>query len=173
MDILVLRLVHIASGAFWVGAVFSFFLFVSPTATALGSDGQRFVAHLISRQRFSNAILVSAIVTVSAGLLLLWRTSNGFDLALLSRPPMLGFAIGGVSAIITLAIASGYIVPRVSRGERITARLQADGRPPTTQEQRELDRIGSEIQRAGVLVMATLAIAVAAMATARYWGLVL
>ena len=112
-------------------------------------------------------------MTVSAGLVLLWRTSNGFDLDVLRRPPMLGFAIGGASAIITLAIASGYIVPRVGRAERITARLQADGRPPTTQEQRELDRIGSEIQRAGVLVMATLAVAVAAMATARYWGLVL
>lgn len=173
MDILVLRLVHIASGAFWVGAVFTFFLFVSPTATALGSDGQRFVAHLISRQRFSNAILVAAIVTVAAGLLLLWRTSNGFDLDVLSRPPMLGFAIGGVSAIITLAIASGYIVPRVSRAERITGRLQADGRPPTTEEERDLGRIGSEIQRAGVYVMATLAVAVAAMATARYWSLVL
>ena len=60
MDILVLRLIHVASGAFWVGAVFSFFLFVSPTARALGPEGQRFVAHLISRQRFSNAILVPA-----------------------------------------------------------------------------------------------------------------
>ena len=170
MDILVLRLIHVASGAFWVGAVFSFFLFVSPTARALGPEGQRFVAHLISRQRFSNAILVAGIITVAAGLLLLWRTSNGFDLAVMSRPPVLGFAIGGASAIVALAIASGYIVPRVRRVERITRLLQADGRPPTSDEEGELSRIAGEIQQAGTFVMATLAVAVAAMATARYWG---
>ena len=170
MDILVLRLIHVASGAFWVGAVFSFFLFVSPTARALGPEGQRFVAHLISRQRFSNAILVAGIITVAAGLLLLWRTSNGFDLAVMSRPPVLGFAIGGASAIVALAIASGYIVPRVRRVERITRRLQGDGRPPTSDEEGELSRIAGEIQQAGTFVMATLAVAVGAMATARYWG---
>ena len=170
MDILVLRLIHVASGAFWVGAVFSFFLFVSPTARALGPEGQRFVAHLISRQRFSNAILVAGIITVAAGLLLLWRTSNGFDLAVMSRPPVLGFAIGGASAIVALAIASGYIVPRARRVERITRRLQADGRPPTSDEEGELSRIAGEIQQAGTFVMATLAVAVGAMATARYWG---
>jgi uncharacterized membrane protein len=170
MDILVLRLIHVASGAFWVGAVFSFFLFVSPTARALGPEGQRFVAHLISRQRFSNAILVAGIITVAAGLLLLWRTSNGFDLDVMSRRPVLGFAIGGASAIVALAIASGYIVPRVRRVERITRLLQADGRPPTSDEEGELSRIAGEIQQAGTFVMATLAVAVAAMATARYWG---
>ena len=36
MDVLVLRLIHIGAGAFWVGAVFTFFLFVQPAATASG-----------------------------------------------------------------------------------------------------------------------------------------
>ena len=34
MDVLVLRLIHIGAGAFWVGAVFTFFLFVQPAAIA-------------------------------------------------------------------------------------------------------------------------------------------
>jgi hypothetical protein len=54
--------------------------------------------------------------------------------------------------------------------ERITRRLQADGRPPTSDEESELSRTAGEIQQAGTFVMATLAVAVAAMATARYWG---
>ena len=37
MDVLVLRLIHIGAGAFWVGAVFTFFLFVQPAAIARGT----------------------------------------------------------------------------------------------------------------------------------------
>ena len=36
MDVLILRLIHIGAGAFWVGAVFTTFLFLQPTALALG-----------------------------------------------------------------------------------------------------------------------------------------
>jgi len=39
MDVLILRLIHIGAGAFWVGAVFLNVLFLQPTAMALGPEG--------------------------------------------------------------------------------------------------------------------------------------
>jgi hypothetical protein len=49
----------------------------------------------------------------------------------------------------------------------------AERRPPTPDEQQLLVRIGQESRRAGWVVLIGLAVAVAAMATARLWGLVL
>ena len=42
MDILLLRLIHIGAGAFWVGAVFTFFCFVQPAAVAVGPEATKF-----------------------------------------------------------------------------------------------------------------------------------
>ena len=62
MDLLVLRLIHIGAAAFWVGAVFAFFLFVQPAAMAVGPDATKFTYQLLHHKRFGVAILASAVV---------------------------------------------------------------------------------------------------------------
>jgi uncharacterized membrane protein len=170
MDILVLRLIHIGAAVFWVGAVFTFFLFVQPTAVALGPDGQKFTYQLLHHRRFSAVILGAAVVTVLAGILLLGITSNGFDLDLLLDISRLGYTIGGVAAILTLAVGALYVFPRTKVVEATIGRLLAEGRRPTLDEQETLVRVGRESRAAGWIVLAGLTIAVVSMATARYWG---
>ena len=172
MDVLVLRLIHIGAGAFWVGAVFTFFLFVQPTAAALGPDGQKFTFNLLHHRRLSAVILGSAVVTVLAGILLLFITSNGLDPDLLFGISRLGYTVGGVAAILTLGVGALYVFPRTKVVEGTIGRLLAEGRPPTSEEQQTLMRVGGESRRAGWIVLIGLVIAVAAMATARYWGVV-
>jgi hypothetical protein len=173
MDILVLRLIHIGAGAFWVGAVFTFFLFVQPAAMAIGPDGARFTYQLIHHRRLPAIILSSAVVTVLAGIWLLVITSNGLDPDLLFDESRLGYTVGGLAAILTLGIGGLYVYPRTKVVERTMGGMLADGRPPTPEEQGTLARAGGESRRAGWLVLAGLVIAVASMATARVWGLVL
>jgi uncharacterized membrane protein len=173
MDVLVVRLIHIGAGAFWVGAVFTFFLFVQPTAAALGPDGQKFTYSLLHHRRLPAVILGSAVVTVLAGILLLGMTSNGFDPDLLFDVSRLGYTLGGVVAILTLGVGALYVFPRTRVVERTIGRLLTEGRPPTPDEQQTLARVGGESRRAGWIVLAGLVIAVAAMATARQWGVVL
>jgi uncharacterized membrane protein len=173
MDILVLRLIHIAAGVFWVGAVFAFFLFVQPAAMAIGPDATKFTYRLLHHQRFSEAILGAAATTVLAGILLLVITSNGLDPDLLFDASRLGYTVGGVVAILAFAVGAAYVLPRTRTVERTLGALLADGRPPTADEQQLLGRITRESRRAGWVVLIGLAIAVVAMATARLWGLVL
>lgn len=173
MLVLILRLIHIGAGAFWVGSVFTFFLFVQPTAVALGPDGQRFAVHLIRNARLPAVILGSAAVTVLAGLLLLWQTTNGFDLELMSRTPGLGFTIGGIVAILTFAVGGLYVYPRTMQIVGIAGRVMAESRPPSADEQSTLARLRDQTRIAGWFVIAGLTIAIAAMATARYWGLII
>lgn len=173
MDILLLRLIHIAAGAFWLGAVFTNFLFVQPAATAVGPDSAKFTYQLLHRRRMATALISSGATTVIAGALLLIITSNGLDPDLLFGTSRLGFTLGGIAGVATFAVGSLYVYPRSLIVERTLGRALAEGRPPTPEEQQLLRRVGGEARRAGWFVLAGLTVSVVAMATARLWVLVL
>jgi hypothetical protein len=173
MDVLVLRLIHIVFGAFWVGAVFTNVLFLQPTAAALGPDGGRFQFHLLRHRRFATVILGSAAATVLAGLVLLWISTDGLDLARAFAASRIGFTVGGLIGILTFALGSLYVYPRTRRIVAVMQGVMDAGRPPSPEEQATLGRIRSELVRAGWLTVIGLGLTVAAMATARLWGVVL
>lgn len=173
MDVLILRLIHIAAGAFWVGSVFTFFLFVQPAAVAVGPDATKFTYRLIHNQRLAVVILSSAIVTVLAGIWLLVITSNGLDPDVLFSESRLGFTIGGTVAILTLGVGGLYVFPRTRTVERTIGRVLGEGRPPNPDEQQLLARTTRESRAAGWVVLAGLSVAVICMATASYWSVVL
>ncbi len=173
MDVLLLRLIHIGAGSFWVGAVFTFFLFVQPAAVAAGPGAMSFTYQLIYHRRLPLWILGSAATTVLAGIWLLVITSNGLDPDLLFDEARLGYTVGGMAAILTFGLGALYVFPRTRTVERTIGRLIAEVRPPTPEEQQVLARVGRESRRAGWLVLIGLAVSVLAMATARLWGLLL
>ena len=140
MDILILRLIHISAGAFWVGSVFAFFLFVQPAAMAIGPDGTKFTYRLLHHQRFGEVILGAAATTVVAGLLLLTITSNGLDPDILFDTSRLGYTVGGTVAILTFAVGAIFVLPRTKTVERTLGTLLAEARPPTADEQQLLAR---------------------------------
>lgn len=173
MDIAILRLIHVAAGVFWVGALYTFFLFVQPTAMAIGPEGQKFTYHFLHHKRFSVILLASAITTVLAGIVLLWMTTDGFDGSLLFDASRLGFTVGGVAAILSLGLGGGYVFPRTRIVERTLGAAIAEGRPPTDEERATLMRVGGESRSAGKWVLVGVAVAVLCMATARYWSVFL
>jgi uncharacterized membrane protein len=173
MDVLILRLIHIGAGVFWVGSVFTFFLFVQPAAVAVGPDATKFTFQLLHHRRLGWAILSSGAIAVAAGSWLLVITSNGLDPDVLFNVSRVGFTIGGVVAILSFALGALYVFPRTRIVERIIGTLVTDGRPPTPDEQQLLARTTRETRAAGWIVLIGLALAVIFMATASYWGVLL
>lgn len=173
MDIIALRLVHIVSGAFWFGAALTMFLFLQPTAQATASSGQAFMLHLLRNRRFTDAVLTAAFLTVGAGSILFWRDSGGLQLTWMSEPPGLGFTIGAAAAWVALLLFLFIGYPTGRRLVGIGDRLDREKRPPTEEEQIALGGAQRVLKRVGVTVLILLSIAIASMATARYWVLVL
>ena len=173
MEIVVLRLIHIGAGVFWVGSVLTFHLFIQPAATAAGPPGATFTYQLLHHRRFSVAILSSGIVAVLAGITLLVITSNGLDPDILFDASRLGFTIGGLVAILSLGVGAVYLFPRTRTVEATLGGMLAESRPPTSAEQELLARTGREARTAGWIVTTGLVIAVICMATASYWVLFL
>lgn len=173
MDVLILRLIHILAGAFWVGAVFTNAFFLQPTAETLGPEAGRFQLRLMGAARFPAAILSAAGVTIAAGIALLWLTTNGFDPELLFGESRVGFTFGGTVAILTFGVGSLYVYPRIKRISGVMGRLMAEGRPPNADEQAEIATIREQLRVSGWVTVIGLVTAVASMATARYWGVLL
>ena len=173
MDFVVLRLIHILGGAFWLGAAVTMFLFLQPTAQATAPEGQRFMLHLLRDRRFSEVVLAAALLTGVAGAILFWRDTNGLRLASITQPQILGFTIGGVAGGIALLLFLFVGYPAGRRMIAIGSKLEAERRPPNEDEQRILAAAQSVLSRVGATVLVLLVIAAAAMATARYWPLVL
>lgn len=173
MDFVVLRLIHVVGGAFWLGAAATLFVFLQPTALATAPEGQRFMLHLLRNRHFSEVVLVDALLTGAAGAILFWRNTNGFELELMTQPQFLGFTVGAVAGAIALLffVVVGY--PAGRRMVAIASRLEVERRPPSEDEQRILASSQRVLNRLGPTVLVFLIVAAAAMATARYWPLVL
>jgi hypothetical protein len=172
MDFVILRLVHVVSGAFWFGSAVTMFVFLQPTARATAADGQRFMLHLSRNRHLTDVVLVAALLTGAAGAILFWRDTNGLDVGLMTQPFMLGFTIGGVAGGIALLLFGFVGYPAARRIIRIGSVVADDGRPATDDERATLNAAQRTLTAAGATVVVFLAIAVAAMATARYWPLV-
>jgi uncharacterized membrane protein len=173
MDFVILRLIHVLSGAFWLGAAVTMFVFLQPTAQATAPEGQRFMLYLLRNRRFSEVVLVAASLTGVAGAILFWRDTNGLDPAMMFQPGTLGFTFGGVAGGIALLLFLFVGFPAGRRLIEIGSRLEADRRPPNEEERRILAAAQRLLSRVGVTVLVLLIVAAAAMATARYWSLIL
>jgi uncharacterized membrane protein len=173
VDIIVLRLIHILSGAFWFGSVFTNFVFVQPAVLALGAEGQRVMVHVLRDRRFLDAVLGAALLTGIAGGILFLRDSGGLQLSFVFGASGIGFTVGGVAGLLALLVFVFVGYPTTRRVVAISSRLEAERRPPTPEEQALLARSQSVLRPLGVVVLVLVGIAAAAMATARYWYLLL
>ena len=166
MLLLVVRLLHIVAGAFWVGSIVVAVFFVEPTAKALGATGERFLAYLLFRQRLMPLLVGSALVSITAGAILYWMDSGGLGLAWITSPTGLGFTTGAVAALAGFVIALVILKPEFDRLATLT------GEAPRERDHGAGLNEG-RVRRWSLIQVTLLIIALAAMATARYWPLVL
>lgn len=168
--VILLRVVHIGSAVFWVGAAYAFFLFVQPAVRSLGPDSEgKFMGNLTRVQRFPTIIFVATILTVGAGLLLYLRDAGGLQLWLGSRTGV-GFTIGALAGIVSFAIGPSVILPTIGKLDEIGKTLEAGHRPPTPEEGAAIQALQARLHTFGKVDLVFLAIAVVLMATSRYLG---
>ena len=58
--IIVLRLIHILAGVFWLGGSFMSAIFLTPAVAATGESGQKFMGHLITKGRMTARITIES-----------------------------------------------------------------------------------------------------------------
>lgn len=166
MDLLMLmlRLLHILGGVFWVGGALAMNFFVGSTIRATGDAGKQFAGHLMGRTRFSQYMSVSGMLSIIAGFILYGIDSSWFTSAWQSSGPGIGFGIGALFAIIGMVTG---IMNGGNNRKMGSLGAQIQGKP-TSEQAAQLAAI--QKQQSWVVPVNTysLLLSLAFMAIARY-----
>lgn len=158
-ELIVLRILHILSGVFWVGAAVYLTLVLEPKLRNLGNEVEREVLQAISKLN-SLWITLSAIITIVAGFALISRTP-GRDFAELFDTGW-GWAIGiGLVASLAAFFLSGWVGAS-------TAKLRRNLLAESSVDESELKGIRSRIAIGSRVNAVLVVVAVGTMASARF-----
>jgi len=168
--IFVFRVLHIGAGVAWAGSVFLFVVLIQPSAAAIGPAAGPFMMELLGRRKLVSWLLSLGGTTVVAGLLLYWRDANGFDgLGAFSSSRFgIALSIGALAAIAAFLIGLFGTRPNARKFLDLASRAAAGGPPPTGVLQ-EMASVQARLKLLARVALVLIAVAVVAMATARYW----
>lgn len=166
-EILVLRLIHILGGIFWLGSGLFTSLFLMPALAAAGPAAGQVMAGLQGRRLFT-VLPIVALLTIASGLRLMWIMSAGFSPAYFASGPGRTFAWSGIAAILGFLISVAVARPvtlRVMKLMESLASAPENAREGITVRLAGLRRIAAAASIAAVTLVFFAAVG---MAIARY-----
>jgi len=166
--LVVLRVVHILAGVFWVGAALTTILFLQPTAHEVGPAAGPFMAHLAGKKRLVDWVLRAAGLTILAGVLMYWRVSGGLDGDWIGSAEGLSVTIGALCGIAAFSLGLTVVKPTIMATLAIGREVAASGGTPTPEQGAKLQALQKRGKDVGQIIVPLLIVAVAAMAAARY-----
>lgn len=165
---IVLRLVHILAGLFWVGAMVTLTAFLVPAVRASGPGAGKVMIELMLKRKLRVWLTSAMGLTVLSGILMMWRLDVVTHHAWIRTGSGKTLMFGALAALIA-GIAGGAVAgPANQRLATIGASVGAGGGAPTADQQAEMARLQ---KRAGLgmrLTVIFVLVAAGAMAVARY-----
>ena len=162
--ILLLRILHIGAGVFWVGSVLLLAFVINPALKETGGSGQKFVDYLVRKKRFGTESSGAGVMAGIAGILLYWRDSQGFSSAWVQSSAGIGFGVGAVLGLI--AFLFGILTDRKLKA-MMQIREQLEG-PPSDDRMSQLQLLGKQQTTYLNICAIVLILSLWVMAVARY-----
>ena len=161
-----LRLLHIVSGAVWVGAVVMTAFYLMPSVIASGPAGGQ-VMRQIGERKLPVMMMILMILTLLSGFGMMWAAAR-VSTAWFSSPMGRTISIGAAFAIIGAVYGMAVNKPTAEKIQHLAAAIQAGGGPPNAAQAAEMQSLQTRMLTASRVVAFLLLLAVAAMAVARY-----
>jgi len=166
--VIILRLIHILAGVFWVGSVLFMAGFLIPALRAAGPAAGPIMEQIAQVRKLPLYMMAGAILTILSGLGLYWNDSNGFQSDWMRSGTGATFGIGAVLAIVAVMVGKAVNSPAGPRMGALAAAVRARGGPPTPAEAAEMERLQARLGSSSKLVALLVVLATATMAVARY-----
>jgi uncharacterized membrane protein len=166
----ILRLLHIVTGALWVGAALLLSNFILPSVRALGPGGGPLMNQLAQVRKLPIYMMAMAMLAMLSGLLIYWMNGQSFGSSWLASTPGRVFGLGGALAIAAGILGMALTSPAGKRMGELGAAIQAGGKPPTPEQVAEMQRLQARIGTTSKAVAVLVVLATVCMATARYTG---
>lgn len=165
--IIILRLIHILSGVFWIGSIVFFSFFIMPAIRATAESGKKFLRQIAAKEHLGTAIEISARLAAIAGGFLFWFDSDGLTSKWLYSGPGWGFAIGGMFGLVGL-LFSTLAVKKIDLFAKMGSQIRKE---PTQEQIDQFQFTQKQLGTFGAISSIALSLALICMATARYWRL--
>lgn len=167
IELLILRVIHVLGGVFWVGSALFTTLYLMPAiATAGGNAGS--VLGIMRQRGLLTVLPVVAILTMVSGLRLLWIMSGGFTAAYFRTATGATFATAGAAAVLSFLISFLIARPAGIRTGELGASLAGATPEQRTALTAEIERFRRRAAVASGIVVTLLVLAATGMAVARY-----
>jgi hypothetical protein len=163
---IVLRLVHISSGTFWVGAAIFITLFLNPTVRAAGAEGGRFMQRLITQTPVVKYMNYSSLLAVVSGILL-YGLNVGFSAEWVASREGMIFTLGSLAGLVAYGTGHFLIAPTAQRMGVLGSEIAMAGGPPSELQLAEMSSLQARALWSGQLGLVMMVITVAGMAGAR------
>lgn len=164
---IILRVIHIFAGAFWVGVSFFNIYFLQPTVRATGAEGSKVMQHLTRGTRFTSTVYAAATLNMLSGLIMYWVIS-GFDISFLSSGYGLVLTIGAIAGLVAWLVAILVIRDVLKRMAGIGQQIQAQRSPPSPDQSAQLGALGARLMSVGQANLVFMTISLLGMSVAQY-----
>ena len=166
----ILRLIHIFAGIFWVGTTIFFVSYLAPNVRALGPDGGKFMQGLLLNTRFDRAMPAASILTTIAGILLYARVTNNFsDTDYMSSAGGIVLSIGSLAGLLAFGHGGAVIGRIVGQQKTLAQQLASQDGPPSPEQGAELATLNAKMGQHTLITLVLMIIAVVGMSAARYF----
>lgn len=166
---IVLRLVHVIAGVLWVGGAIFVFRNIEPTAKELGPRAEPFMTGLVETRKIGTYFAIVSGLTVVAGTWLFWIDSAGDPMGWITRDATgMAFGLGGLAAWTAFIIGLVGVKPAVEEISAAGAAMRDAGGPPGPEMVARMEAAQARMAMLSKVDFVLLAIAVVAMAIARY-----
>ncbi len=164
----VLRLIHIPAGVFWVGGVLMMVTFISRSAEAVGEDAAKFMQHFTLRSGFQQSMAGAGALAVVSGYTMYYSLFGW--LAPLNSGAGLALTVGGFAGLIALLIGVFVMGRGSNRMREIAGEISANGGPPKSEQLTEMGALQERLSKAGGITAVLMVISLIGMTLSEYFA---
>jgi len=169
-ELLVLRIIHVLGGIFWVGSGLFTSFFLIPALGRLGPAGAGPVMGALQQRRLFTVLPVVAVLTILSGVRLLQIASGGFAAAYFDSRTGQTFLWSGVAAVIAFLLSLLVARPAAVRIGQLSASLATMPEAERSARSTEIERLRRRSSVSSTIATILLVGAAIGMAVARYVG---
>ncbi len=170
MELVVLRLIHILGGIFWLGSGLFTTFFLIPALGRMGPAAAGPVMGALQQRRLFTVLPVVALLTIFLGVRLFQIMSGGFSPAYVSSGPGQTFLWSGVAAILAFLLSLLVSRPAAARAGQLGAAMASQPADQRAATAATLEKLRRRSGQSSAVAMVLLVGAAAGMAVARYLG---
>lgn len=165
-ELLVLRLVHILGGLFWVGAGLFTTFYLGPALKHAGPAAAGAIMASFQKRRMMTVMPIVATLTILSGVRLMWIVSAG-DSDWFTHRPGHTYAVSGTLALLAFLIGLFVARPAMAKAGRLAGSAASDG---ASREMlaAEIAKLQKRATMSTGIATTFLVLATAGMAVARY-----